>query len=417
MKRWLAVITIALMTTAFVACGGPAARQGNDGTTAPVTAAEPDTPAVRDVIAAIGASLEAGAATELQAPEQGPAAANVKSIDADAVVAAYERVLGDIYESVLPSVVSIQVARTTGPQRAGDGSGFVWSDEGHIVTNHHVVDGAGRITVVFADGSQFEAKLLGSDPAADLAVLKIDPAGAAFRPVDLGDSDRLRVGQLAVALGNPFGQEFTMTRGIVSALGRVVRAGSSSYSNPEIIQTDAPINPGNSGGPLLDRHGRVIGINAQMLSRSGSSAGVGFAVPVNTARRVVPELMASGRYVYSYLGISAASLNPELARANSLPTGTRGALLIDVTEGSPADQAGLVASDGKRDLDGLQYPIGGDVITAINGTPVDGLDDLVSYLVSETRPGDGVSLDLLTGGEERTGIEVILGSRPTSATG
>jgi 2-alkenal reductase len=219
-----------------------------------------------------------------------------------ALVAAYEEVLSGIYQSVLPSVVHIQVSqRSNGlpfdhpelpdtPFQQGEGSGFVWDREGHIVTNYHVVEDVDSVTVVFSDGTTVQGEVLGGDPNVDLAVVQIDGLTDQLVPVQLGDSEGLRVGQMAVAIGNPFGLENTMTYGIISALGRTIASGTSQYSIPEVIQTDAPINPGNSGGPLLDREGRVIGINTQIVSRSGSSAGIGFAVPVNIAKRLVPAL-------------------------------------------------------------------------------------------------------------------------------
>ena len=343
-------------------------------------------------------------------------AASVESIDAGMVVAAVEEILGDIYDSAVPSVVAIRVERTQGLNSAGVGSGFVWSEDGHIVTNHHVVDNVDRIVVTFSDGSDYPAELLGSDQASDIAVLKIKPGDRVLRPLTLADSDDLRVGQTAVALGTPFGHRFTMTTGIVSAIGRTVRSGSSSYSNPEIVQTDAPLNPGNSGGPLLNRSGEVIGINAQISTPTGVNSGVGFAVPINTAKRVVPSLIQDGEYQYSYLGISAATLNADLAEANSLPMSTRGALLVDIVEDSPADEAGLVAGE-RQDVDGTPYWIGGDVVTAIDGVPVTGIDDLVTYLVTETRPGDDIVLDLIRQGGERTEVRVVLGSRPSVGAG
>lgn len=340
----------------------------------------------------------------------------VDPADAIAVVAGLEQILGDIYDSALPSVVAIRVSGTGNRPAAGVGSGFVWSDDGHIITNHHVVDDADRIVVTFSDGVEYRAEFLGSDPSSDIAVLKIEPGERAVRPLTLSDSDDLRVGQTAVALGSPFGQRFTMTTGIVSAVGRTVRSGASSYSNPDIVQTDAPLNPGNSGGPLLNRSGEVIGINAQISTATGVSSGVGFAVPINTAKRVVPSLIEDGSYEYSYLGISAATLNRELAEANDLPSDTRGALLVRIAEGSPAADAGLVAGERQR-VDGLPFWIGGDVVTAIDGVPVRGMNDLITYLVTETRPGDGVVLDLIRDGGERAEIRVVLGSRPEIDTG
>ena len=360
--------------------------------------------------AAVIAALSA-ACGDSEAP-----APSIEPADAIAVVAGLEQILGDIYDSALPSVVAIRVDRTQGLNSSGVGSGFVWSDDGHVVTNHHVVNDVDRIIVTFADGSEYRAELLGSDQASDIAVLKIEPGDRVLRPLALSDSEDLRVGQTAVALGTPFGQRFTMTTGIVSALGRTIRSGSSGYSNPEIVQTDAPLNPGNSGGPLLNRAGEVIGINAQISTPTGVSAGVGFAVPINTAKRVVPSLIRDGSYQYSYLGISAATLNSDLAEANSLPVSTRGALLVGIVKGSPADYAGLVAGE-RQEVDGMPSWVGGDVVTAIDGVPVTGMDGLVTYLVTETRPGDGIVLDLIREGGERSEVRVVLGSRPSTDTG
>ena len=350
------------------------------------------------------------------------------SSSADEIVAAYERVLGNIYESVLPSVVQVKMEKTVTQQQGfrfrqapegftvpGEGSGFVWSAQGHVVTNHHVIEGADRVTVVFADGSEFEAVVLGSDPDADLAVLSIDAPAERLRPVALGDSSQLNVGQLAIAIGSPFGQEFTMTRGIISALGRTVASANGNFSNPQAIQTDAPINPGNSGGPLLDRRGRVIGINSQIISSSGASAGVGFAVPVNTAKRVVPELIENGTYKHAYLGISGVSLDSRLAQANGLPNGTDGLLVVRVVPDGPADRAGLIGSDQTNEIDGVQYPSGGHIIKAVDGVAVDGMNDLIAYLAENSRPGDLVTLEVLTDGGS-TSVGVTLGKRPTTAT-
>ena len=356
-----------------------------------------------------------------------PAAAPTPAgLDANDIVAAYEEVLGRIYASVLPSVVQVKVQRRldtgglsgTPQQRSivpAEGSGFVWSADGLVVTNHHVVEGAERVIVVFADGSEYRATVLGSDPGSDLAVLQLDNPPDDLTAATLGNSDTLRVGQLAVAIGSPFGQEFTMTSGIISALGRTIQSHGGNYVNPEIIQTDAPINPGNSGGPLLDREGNVIGINSQIISNSGSSAGVGFAVPVNTARRVVPELIANGSYDYAYLGISGTSLTAGLAAANGLPEETRGVLVINAVGDGPAQRAGVSGSTGTEEVEGITYPIGGGVITSIDGTRLEGMDDLVAYMAEHNRPGDTVTLEVLTA-DGISAIDVILGARPQNAT-
>lgn len=381
------------------------------------------------------------------APTPTVAPSSLQLGDAEAVVAAQERVLSHIYETTLPSVVHIRtIQKVKVPQarefqfeipeipgfppfplpnipqtpqefyRSGEGSGFVWDAQGHIVTNNHVVEGADRVEVIFWDHSSVEAKILGTDPYSDLAVLKVDLPAEKLHPVALGDSDKLKVGQLVVAIGNPFGQEFTMTSGIISALGRTIptlRAGTAYFSIPEVIQTDAAINPGNSGGPLLDRQGRVIGINAMILTRSGANAGIGFAIPINIAKRVVPELIKQGSYPYAWLGITGTTLTPKLAKLMNLPEDTKGALIVEVTKGSPADKAGLHGSDRTLKMEGEEYRLGGDVIVSINGHPIREMDDLIAYLMEHTRPGDTVTLEVIHANGQRERVQVTLGRRPS----
>ncbi len=287
----------------------------------------------------------------------------------------------------------------------------MWDKEGHIVTNNHVVDGATEIVVIFADDTQVEAEIVGTDPDSDLAVIKVDLPASYLKPVILGDSDAMRVGQLSIAIGNPFGQEFTMTSGIISGVGRTIRGGDSLFSIPEVIQTDAPINPGNSGGPLFNRFGEVIGINTQIISRSGSSSGIGFAVPVNIAKQVVPILIEGDEFEYAWLGISGRTLEPEISEQMNIPTDTKGALILAVAEDGPADKAGLQGTQEIAARINEEYEVGGDVITAINEQPVHGMDDLITYLVSETRPGDEVELKVIRVGGGRDTVTVILGSR------
>ena len=344
------------------------------------------------------------------------------------IVAAQDQVVRNIYESTLPSVVYIRISRNLGSlterpnipdipdlpddffERSG-GSGLVWDDQGHIVTNHHVVTEADRIIVMLPNRVEMEAEFLGSDPDSDLAVIKVADPDGFLKPATLGDSNTVAMGQLAAAVGNPFGQEFSITTGIVSGIGRTIRSGHSQFSIPEVIQTDAPINPGNSGGPLLDRYGHVIGINTQIISRSGASSGIGFAVPVNIAKQVVPSLIGDGEYEYSWLGISGTTLRPDLAEAMDLPRRTRGALVIDLVRDGPAEVAGLEGSEDTLEMEGLELPIGGDIIVAIDGDPVEAIEDVIAYLVSNTKPDQKVAMDVIRSGETIR-LTVKLGTRP-----
>lgn len=384
----------------------------------------------------------------LTAPESAPSATT--SLSKNETLAAIESALADIYSKVDPAVVSIQVtqkeSQTAGlpslpgfrfffgqpqlpqqsqpPQlyRHGAGSGFVWDTDGHIITNNHVVAGADKITVTFTDGTSVTATVVGTDPDSDLAVLKVDVPAAQLQPVTLGDSTQIKIGQLTVAIGNPFGLENSMTVGFVSALGRVLPVNSaqgqdmlsepsSSFTIPDIIQTDAPINPGNSGGVLVNEEGQVIGVTAAIESPVRASAGIGFAIPAAIVQKVVPALIKDGHYQHSWLGLSGVSLNSELAQVMSLPTDQRGALVVDVTPGSPADQAGLQGSDRQVKIEDQDVRVGGDVIVAIDGQPVKGFDDLVSYLTRATEVNQQVTLTVLRQGQPET-VKAILAARP-----
>jgi S1-C subfamily serine protease len=354
-----------------------------------------------------------------------------------------EATLENIYTRVSPSVVNIRVIQKQevvfptlpeipgfpffnlpmpqGPQEyyaKGLGSGFVWDKQGHIVTNSHVVSGADRISVTFQDGTTVSGKVIGSDPDSDLAVVKVEISVDALQPVAVADSTQVKVGQLAVAIGNPFGLQGTMTVGFVSALGRLLPTDSessigSTYSIPDVIQTDAPINPGNSGGVLVDRDGRVIGVTSAIISSSGANAGIGFAIPSAIVLKVVPALIETGHYEHPWLGISGLSLNPDIAKAMGLKPEQRGALIVDVIPSSPADEAGLQGSDRQATIDGDQIRVGGDVITAIDGQPVKTFDDLVTYLARSTEIGQSVTLDILSQGREKQ-AKVTLVARPES---
>jgi 2-alkenal reductase len=304
----------------------------------------------------------------------------------------------------------VYVAVTTGGLTGGgSGSGFVWDTEGHIVTNNHVVESASRIEVTFADGTTAKAKVVGTDPDNDLAVIKVDVLASRLHPVELGDSDALHVGQWAIAIGNPFGFEQTMTTGIVSGLGRVVQQ-QSGFSLPQLIQTDAAINPGNSGGPLLDSHGRVIGVTTLIYSNSGTNAGVGFAVPVNTVERVVPSLIATGRYADPWLGIQGASISPLLAEELDLPA-EQGVLVQTVIQDGPAAKAGLRGGNRQARFDGVNLTTGGDIIVAIDDVAVQDMVDLVVYLAEKTSVSQRVTLTVLRDGRQQR-IEVRLAERP-----
>ena len=390
-----------VVALAAAACGTEA-----DATDSPAASAAQAQETQAVAVSAPAASVAPQAAapqTEAPAPQQ--------ALGAGEIVAAHEEVLADLYERSLPSIVHIQVA----PDdlfRRGSGSGFVWDTQGHIVTNYHVVEDAAMVTVFFADDTEVEAEVIGRDPDSDLAVIKVDLPAEKLHPLPLGSSEDLRVGQFAIALGNPFGQDFTMTSGIISGLGRTISGGSSPYTIPKVVQTDAPVNPGNSGGPLLDREGRVVGINTQILSRTGSSSGVGLSVPIDLAKRIVPSLIEDGAYTYPWLGVRATSVRGELAEALALPSETRGVLVIDAVEEGPAATAGLLGSEDTVEIGGFEYPTGGDVVIAVDGTPVREMEDLVVHLIEKTRPGDTIALTVLRDGEQHQ-IDVVLGSRPT----
>ena len=349
-------------------------------------------------------------------------------LDPNAVVAAQEQVLTGIYDRLVPSVVQVRTYASP-PQGTGSGeapsipfnfggrggAGFVWDDQGRIVTNHHVIDGAERITVTFSDRTEFEAEVLGSDPDSDLAVLQVEETDYPMPAVELGDSSMVKSGHFAFAIGNPFGQEFTITSGIVSAVGRTIRSGNSPFSIPQVIQTDAPMNPGNSGGPLLDRRGRVIGVSTQIITRAaGSNSGIGFAVPINTAKKVVPTLIEDGKYEYAWLGISGASVTGDLAEANGHARDIRGSLIIDVFPDGPADLGGVKGSESTVVVKGIEYPVGGDIIIGVNGTSIDGMNQLIAYLIDNSRPGDEVQVEVLRHGGEEATLTVELGTRPGS---
>lgn len=309
-----------------------------------------------------------------------------------------------IYNAVSPSVVAISVTQSQDGRvvGGGTGSGFVIDTQGHIVTNNHVVDEADFIEVEFYNGLLAQAEIVGLDPDSDIAVLRVNVPAETLAPVTFGDSDALAVGDSVLAIGSPFGQDWTLTTGIVSGLDRVIR-GLGQFSIGGVIQTDAAINPGNSGGPLLNAFGQVIGVNSQILSESGSNSGVGFAVPGNLVRRVAQELMVDGSVDYSYMGISGIDVNLRVIQELNLPANTRGVILNEVIGGSPANLAGLRAVS-----DNSNY----DIITGIDNIPVKTIDELISYLARNTVPNQTITVTVLRNGNENLIIPVTLASRP-----
>jgi S1-C subfamily serine protease len=324
-----------------------------------------------------------------------------------------DQVVIDLYARFNPSVVNITVYLNESGSLISyaQGSGFVYDTQGHVVTNAHVVHGTDAVEVTFSDGLIREASIVGEDLFSDLAVIKVDlPQGLV--PIPLGTMDNLAVGQSVIAIGNPFGLEGTLTRGVVSALGRTIPS-LTVYSIPEAIQTDAAINPGNSGGPLLDLNGRVVGVNAQIetTGTTDSNVGVGFAIPVSILQRVVPSLIESGHYDWSYLGITGYTVDPSLVKAMNLSI-ERGAYVATVTAGTPAEAAGLQGSTDTVTQNGQSVDIGGDIITAIDGQPVNTFDDLLVYLSLYTSPEQVVNLHILRNGQYQD-LPVTLGVRPT----
>jgi S1-C subfamily serine protease len=350
---------------------------------------------------------------------------------------AEEQLLINLYERVSPSVVSIQAVKTLAefehpalpegvptPEipnepflQQGEGSGFVVDNRGYVVTNNHVVADTTELLVTLSDGTILSATIVGADPDSDLAVIKVDAPAESLRPISWGDSEQLRVGQRAVAIGNPFGYENTLTSGIISGLSRSLPA-ITGYRIPEIIQTDAAINPGNSGGPLLNSQGEVIGVNSAIVpnfDQTGerSFLGVGFAIPSSLAQRVVPVLIEKGEYSHPWIGFRGMDVIPEIAAAMDLPE-AKGALVIAVVPGGPAEEAGLRGGTREVEVMGQPVTVGGDVIVRIETYEVRRFDDILSYLGRRTEVGQAVELTIIRDGRTQT-VTVTLGERPSTA--
>lgn len=338
-------------------------------------------------------------------------------VDGNGIDLAERRVI-DVYERVAPAVVSITTRvlvrdffYNVVPQE-GSGSGFVIDRQGHILTNYHVIDGVERIEVIFADDQSFQAAVVGADPRNDIAVIKVDAPAEMLTPVELGTSANLLVGQRAIAIGNPFGQfGRTLTTGVISALGRTLE-GQDGRTITGIIQTDAAINRGNSGGPLLDSSGRVIGVNSAIFSPTGANAGVGFAVPVDTVHRILPDLLTLGRYRHPWLGIRYAyALSPGLAEILRLPV-TQGLLLVQIYDRSPLAEANVRGAQSEVIVGNQRVYVGGDVLLRVNDQPISRLEQMETLLEDTYRVGDVVRVTLLRDGQEYT-IEVTLAEEPS----
>jgi S1-C subfamily serine protease len=346
-------------------------------------------------------------------------------------------ILTSVYQRVNPSVVNISITKDVSSSSAfpfpfnnnnpnsrtrpfveqGLGSGFVYDMQGHIITNNHVVDGAKTVEVTFADDVTVPATVVGTDPGSDLAVVQVKVDPSELHPVTLGNSDQLQVGQRAIAIGNPFGLEGSLTAGIISGMGRTLPASNSDFVIPNIIQTDAPINPGNSGGPLLNDQGEVIGVNSAIVPSTNANGqsgflGIGFAIPVNIVKQEISTLIAGKQFEHPWLGISGTTLGLDLAKAMNLSL-QHGVLVVQVLDNSPASKAGLHGSDQTVTFQGQDVPAGGDVITAIDNQTVNKFDDLLTYLTNNTKVGQQVTLTVLRNGQEQS-IPLTLAARPNT---
>ncbi|HZD81324.1 MAG TPA: trypsin-like peptidase domain-containing protein [Nitrososphaeraceae archaeon] len=327
--------------------------------------------------------------------------------------------LPEIFKMVEKSVVQIKGTSDTSSRLQANsrlGSGFVYDTNRHIITNYHVAGGGRDLDVTFMDGNIYHAKLIGSDPFTDLAVLYVqDVPKDKLAPLPLGDSAKLSVGEQIAAIGNPFGLSGSMTAGIISGLGRIIPSGPSSgsqYSIPNIIQIDAPINPGNSGGPLLNMKGEVIGVNSAIFSTTGEFSGIGLAIPSNALNKVVPSLITKRSFNHPWLGLSGTNITPEIANVIGLKE-PRGFLVVDVISGSPAEKAGIHGGEQLTSINGSQIPLGGDVIEKIDNKTIRKIDDVLVYLETEKSIGDNVKISVFREGQIQK-INLILVARPSS---
>jgi S1-C subfamily serine protease len=321
-------------------------------------------------------------------------------------IAVYEKVADGVV-NVTSTAIQMDFFFNAFPTQ-GSGSGSIIDTKGHILTNHHVVANAQKLEVTLADGSKWPAKLIGSDPDNDLAVIKIDAPREKLKIISMGDSKSLKIGQKVLAIGNPFGLQRTLTTGIVSSLGRTIRSAVGTLIE-DVIQTDAAINPGNSGGPLLNSEGEIVGINSAIISPTGGSVGIGFAIPVNTAKRVIPELTAKGYVTYPYIGATIQSLIPEMAKYLKLKI-ERGAMILEVVKDGPADKAGLKGGNQKVQVGNMIVLVGGDIVVKVDQKEVKTNDELIRY-IREKKPGDTILLKVFRK-DSLIDIKVTLGEGP-----
>jgi serine protease Do len=410
---------LAILSAAAMILSACATTAGAQTLAAPTTTAQPTAQATFPAVSGV---------TNGSASTTAPAAGNLDA------VASLEGSVQAIYQKVNPSVVNIDVligSSTTSQNPFGNqqgtpsgealGSGFVWDKQGHIVTNNHVVAGASSIDVIFSDGLTVPATVVGTDPDSDLAVIKVNVPTDRLQPVTLADSTQVKVGELAIAIGNPFGQNGSLSVGFVSGLGRELPVNSEnasasttgSYIIPDIIQTDAPINPGNSGGVLVNDQGMVLGVTAAIATTSSAGSGVGFVIPSVIVQKIVPALIQNGAVQHSWVGISGTTMRPELATPMGLNSDQRGALVATVTDNSPASKAGLVPSTKQVTINGQQTQVGGDVIVSVNGSPIKTFDDLITYLARSTDPGQKITLGILRDGKAMN-VDLTLAARPSS---
>ena len=316
----------------------------------------------------------------------------------------------EIFEKSEPGVVRVNTQRNqTINDVGGVGSGFVFDKKGHIITNAHVIEDSTKTVVTFLDGRSYNAEIIGIDQYTDIGVIKVNADLKLLQPLTLGDSSNLQVGEPITAIGNPFGLSGSMTSGIISQMGRLLPSGSG-YSIPDVIQTDAAINPGNSGGPLLNMRGDIVGINTAIQSTTGEFTGVGFAIPSQTVEKIVPTLISEGEYNHPWIGISGRDIDPDMANVLGLKDAL-GFLIITVVEDSPASEAGLIGSDKTIKVESREYPVGGDIILAVDGIDVRKIDDILIHLQRVKTVGDEMNLEILRDGRT-TNITIVLQERP-----